>query len=510
MKVPFPANTQNPKPLTSTITATTTTAAAAATYEPKSVLDLRRSPSPVSEKPAPEIVPDPLADHALINQQIDDWDSLMRELGLHDDSAPLTKPVTHSDAQLDLTQYSTHTDLPPPPVVNPLDSAQFVPAVDPLGLLPDISTYTVGAINSLEEDYVGYDYVDELIRLAECFDTNSVQLGHVILARLNQRLISPTGKPLQRAAFYFKEALQSLVTGSTRAAQPANSSEIVQTIKAQKTFSAVSPIPLFSGFTANQAVLEALDGSNSIHVIDFEIGLGAHWASFMKEVAERPGSGRATRVRVSAVVPDEYVNEPRLIRDNLTQFARELSIRFEIEFVSIGTFEYLSLKAVNKVADGERVAVLLSPAVFRRVGTRFLGDLRGIAGHVVVHVGVEGNVESGTGSHRQAVIDGLELYSTVLESLEATNLDGEWMRRIERCVVYPRILEAAGRRGTWWREALLAVGLRQVGPSQFAEFQAECLLRRAQVRGFHVARRQAEMLLCWHDRPILATSSWRY
>ncbi|GER42582.1 scarecrow transcription factor family protein [Striga asiatica] len=415
MKVPFPANTQNPKPLTSTITATTTTTTtAAATYEPKSVLDLRRSPSPISEKPAPEILPDPLTDHALINQQIDDWDSLMRELGLHDDSAPLTKPITHSGSQLAPTQYSTHTDLPLPPVANPLDPAQF---------LPDISTYPVAAINSFDNEYIGYDYVDELIRLAECFDTNSVQLGHVILSRLNQRLVSPTGKPLQRAAFYFKEALQSLITGSsTRPTHPANSSEIVQTIKAQKTFSAVSPIPLFSAFTSNQAVLEALDGSNSIHVIDFEIGLGAHWASFMKEVAELiPNSAR---VKVSAIVPDEYVNEPRLIQDNLTQFARELGIRFEIEFVPIGTFEYLSLKAIDKLFDGERVVVLVSPGIFRRVGTRFLGELRGIAGQVVVHLGVEGCAESGTGTYRQAVIDGLELYSTVMESLEAANLDG--------------------------------------------------------------------------------------
>ncbi|KAK6150936.1 hypothetical protein DH2020_015868 [Rehmannia glutinosa] len=330
MKVPFPANN---KPLncttinTTTFPATTTTA----TYEPKSVLDLRRSPSPVAEKPVSNIpatnCDDPLSDHLLINQHLVDWDSLMRDLGLHDDSStPLNKPISHSDTQIITpAQYSNLPDLPP---VNSFDSNQFVPA--DFGLLSEIPAYSVpplnqnpnsiisfdgvaGDLNGAGNWNVGFDYVDELIRLAECFETNSVQLGHVILARLNQRLRSPTGKPLQRAAFYFKEALQSLLTGSTRIAHhPANSSDLVQTIKAQKTFSGISPIPLFSSFTANQAVLEALDGSTNVHVIDFDIGLGGHWASFMKELADKAGSRPV--LRISALVSEECANESRLIR----------------------------------------------------------------------------------------------------------------------------------------------------------------------------------------------------
>ncbi|KAI3451729.1 hypothetical protein Pfo_008394 [Paulownia fortunei] len=553
MKVPFPANSlNNSKPLNFTISttrnttfpATATTTPTSSPYEPKSVLELRGSPSPVAEKPVSSTTTDILAvcddplqlesDHVLINQHLVDWDSLMRELGLHDDSTPVSKPIhqltSHSNAQITPTQYSALPELLPP--VTSFDSNQFLPA--DFGLLSDIPTYSVaplthntntinsfdgvsGDLNSGGNWNVGFDYVDELIRLAECFETNSLQLGHVILARLNQRLTSPTGKPLQRAAFYFKEALQSLLTGSTRTARhPANSSEIIQTIKAQKTFSSISPIPMFSSFTANQAVLEALEGSMNVHVIDFDIGLGGHWASFMKELSDKADLRKAAPpvLRISALVSEEYAIESRLIRENLTQFARELNIRFDIDFVLIRTFEYLSFKAI-KFMDGEKVAVLLSPAIFRHVGTGFLNDLRRVSPHVVVHVDIEGQMDFGTSSYRQAVIDGLEFYSTLLESLEAANFNGggDWMRRIETFVVFPKIvegLEAAGRRGTWWREALVAAGLRQVGLSQFSEFQAECLLRRVQVRGFHVVKRQAEMLLCWHDRPVVATSAWRY
>lgn len=523
MKLPFPANnnqSQTPKPASN---CAAVTAARTSPYEPKSVLELRGSPSPVADQ-KPALV-DQLEDHVVINPQLEEWDSLMRELGLHDDPKPFPQLTnsSQSDSQLAHSHYANLPDFPP---VNSFDSAQFV--ASDFGLLSDIPPYSAPAssVNNsscfdgeLNWNVGSFDFVDELIRLAECLETNSLQLGQLILARLNQRLRSASGKPLQRAAFYFKEALHSLLTGSARPVHhAANSSDIIQTIKAHKTFSSISPIPMFSSFTANQAVLEALDASMHLHVIDFDIGLGGHWASFMKELSDKAEARKAAPpvLRISALVPEEYAAESRLIRENLTQFARDLNIRFDIDFILIRTFEYLSFKSI-KFMDGEKVAVLLSPAIFRHVGTGFLNDLRRVSPHVVVHVDIDGQMGFGTTSYRQAVIDGLEFYSTLLESLEAANFNGagggDWMRKIEMFVLYPKIVEGvegAGRRGTAWREALVAAGLRQVGLSQFAEFQAECLLRRVQVRGFHVVKRQAEMMLCWHDRPLVATSAWRY
>lgn len=258
MKVPFPANNHHHQTPKTSVAAVPPTRSSP--YEPKSVLELRGSPSPVADhKPDPILSVDPLQleDHVLIGPQLDDWDSLMRDLGLHDDPNPNPNPnaVSKPFPQLS-SQSDSHHHLPEFPPVNSFDSTQFVAA--DFGLLSDIPPYANpnaafdGDLNSGGWDVAGFDYVDELIRLAECFETNSLQLGHVILARLNQRLRSPSGKPLQRAAFYFKEALQSLLTGSTRPVhQPATSSEIIQTIKAQKTFSSISPIPMFSSFTAN-------------------------------------------------------------------------------------------------------------------------------------------------------------------------------------------------------------------------------------------------------------------
>ncbi|XP_071702972.1 scarecrow-like protein 15 [Rutidosis leptorrhynchoides] len=429
----------------------------------------------------------------------EEWDSLMTEFGLQDDDDP--------------TKSSNHSQMIAPTM------SLFLPSeFDNPNSIHFMNPYHADHTNDPNEtsQTAGLDFVDELIRIAECLETQSFQLAQVILARLNHRLPVPNGKPLQRAAFYFKEAIQNLLTGSTR---PTGSSEIIQTIKAYKTFSTISPIPMFANFTANQAILEAVDGAMIVHVIDFDIhvSMGGHWASFMKEIAEKAELRKVNSpaFRITAIVLEEHELESRLISDNLRQFARDLKLRFDIEFVTVETFRNLSFKSV-KFYDGERIAILLSPVIFQRIGVRFIDDMRGIAPHVIVHVDGEG-MSGGTTSFRQTVIEGLEFYSTVLESLEAVNVGigmggGDWMRKIEVFVLLPKItavVEGAGHRVTPWKEVFGRAGMRLVGQSQFADFQAECLLRRIQVRGFHVAKQQGEMVLCWHDRPLVSTSAWR-
>ncbi|RYR10922.1 hypothetical protein Ahy_B05g079405 [Arachis hypogaea] len=500
MRVPV-SSSQNNKPVESTIG-----------LEPTSVLDLCRSPTP--EKAVAALVAtapntqqeclDQLEDHVLHNL---DWDSIMKDLGFHEDSNP---PLFK-------------TTLPNVP--------DFSPSFDPHSEFPDIQTMSYNYANatatldhllhdtSNNSAATGFDFIEELIRAADCFDTNHLHVAHVILERLNQRLRSPAGaKPLQRAAFYFKEALQGLLSGSNRTPRFSSLVEIVHCVRTFKAFSGISPIPMFSIFTTNQALLEAFHGSSFMHVLDFDIGLGIQYASLMKEIAEKADSLKhgSPLLRITAVVPEEYAVESKLIRENLSQFAHELRIRVQVEFVPLCNFETLSFKAV-KFVDGEKTAVLLSPAIFRRLGSAgstaaFLEDVRRVSPSVVVFVDGEGWTEAAAAaSFRRGVVSSLEFYSMMLESLDASMVaGGEWVRRIEMLLLRPKILaavEGAGRRVPPWREAFYGAGMRPVQLSQFADFQAECLLAKVQIRGFHVAKRQAELVLFWHERAMVATGS---
>lgn len=538
MKVPVPpqnCHSPNPKPISCTNTTRNTAFRIPVTdsinlcYEPTSVLDLRRSPSPVADKaatfagltavtdvslPQSEEPGFQWDDHGMHN--LDDWDPNMWDFTLHDGSAPASAPA-----------FGTLGPCDPQFPLLPLPDLQPSQPMYQTQLLPfDLTLSDISSNQNLNFNLnsfhwtVGSEFVEELIRAAEYFGSNNSHLAQAILARLNQRLRAPVGKPLQRAAFYFKEALHSLLTGSNRTPQ-SSASEIVQTIKAYKAFSMISPIAMFSNFTASQALLEAVDGSLFIHIIDFDIGLGGQYASFMKEIGDRSEACKVNPpvLRITAVVPEEYTIESRLIKENLFQFAKELKIEFRIEFIYFHDFEIRSFKAV-KFIDGEKTAVNISPAILRRLGTTnniagFLGDLRRISPQVIVFVDGEGWTESGATSFNRSFINGLKFYTAMLESLDAggAGAGSEWIHKIEMSLLQPKIfaaVEDAGRRVTAWRELFSGVGLRQAHWSHFAESQAECLLGRSQVRGFHVVKQQAEMLLCWHGKPMVATSAWRW
>ncbi|XP_010467682.1 PREDICTED: scarecrow-like protein 15 [Camelina sativa] len=482
--------------------------------EPTSVLDLRRSPSPSTAEEKPLLVSDqfPLDDDDHVMRSMD-WDSIMKELDLDDDNL---KPNFPSSPHFAATAVD-------PPLL-PIFPDQLHP--------PEFPGHGYGFNN---EGGGGLDFVEDLIRVVNCVDSDELQLAQVILSRLNQRLRSPTGRPLERAAFYFKEALGSLITGTNRNQNRLSSwSDIVQKIRAIKEFSGVSPIPLFSHFTANQAILDSLtwqqqqhqsSSSSSppfAHVVDFEIGFGGQYASLMREIAEKSVNG-IRFLRVTAVVTEDYAVETRLVKENLAQFAADLEIRFQIEFVLMRTFEVLSFKSIRFV-EGERTVVLISPVIFRRLNgiSGFVNDLRRVSPEVVVFVDSEGwtGISRGAGSFQREFVSGLEFYTTVFESLDAAVAGGggDLVKKIiEAFVLRPKIASAveaaADKRGEemmTWREAFCAAGMRMVPLSQFVDFQAECLVEKAQVRGFHVAKRQGELLLCWHERPLVATSVWRF
>ncbi|CAI0420137.1 unnamed protein product [Linum tenue] len=507
-------------------------------YEPTSVLELGRTTSPAVGKLVS--APDPLEwdDHVLENFN---WDSIMRELDFHEDhgsnnnnSGHTNKTTLSSLAHLGSAAAGDHHQI----------FGSALPGIDPTLFVHhseygdvflnnhDFSSLDLphsfhNNLNSPNSAAVGgFDSVQDLIRAADCFDSNQFHLAHAILERLNQKLPGG-GKPLHRAAFFFKEALQSLLTVSTRPPAYLSSwSEIVETIRAYRAFSGISPIPMFAHFTANQALLDALDGPSSpfIHVVDFDIGLGCQYSSFMRELAERGSVCKfgAPILRVTAVVTEEYAIETKLIRESLTQFAHELKLRFQIEFVLLRTFEALSFKSIRFV-DGEKTAVLLSPAIFRRLSltggpTAFVSDLRRVGPSVVVFVDWEGwGDSSGTASFRRNFVNSLEFYSIMFESLEGGGAaaigGGDWARKIEMLLMRPRILaavEGCGRGAAPpWKEVFAGAGMWPIGWSQFADFQAETLLGKVQARGFYVAKRQAELVLCWHERPLIATSAWR-
>ncbi|KAL9175964.1 hypothetical protein ABFS82_02G147300 [Erythranthe guttata] len=360
--------------------------------------------------------------------------------------------------------------------------------------------------------------VDQLYKAAELVQTGNLVLAQGILARLNHHL-SPIGKPFHRAAFYFKESLQLLLHQNNNNNSSSSSSPfaLVFKIGAYKSFSEISPLVQFSNFTCNQAILENLEGSNRIHIVDFDIGYGGQWASLMQELALRGGGGGGPpSLKITAfashLTPHDQL-ELSLTQENLIQFASEINISFEFEVVSIDSLNSGSWARSN---DNEAVAVNL-PVGFLANCQMWVPLILRFVKHLSprIVVSVDRGCDRTDLPFANHVIHALQSYSNMLESLDAVNVNIDALQKIERFLIHPGIEKiVTGRfssqeKTQHWRALFLSSGFSPVAFSNFAESQAECVVKRTPVRGFQVEKRQSALVLCWQRKELVSASAWR-
>ncbi|KAK8520853.1 hypothetical protein V6N13_076988 [Hibiscus sabdariffa] len=360
---------------------------------------------------------------------------------------------------------------------------------------------------------------DQLFKAAELVGTGKFSQAQLILARLNHQ-VSPVGMPPQRAAFYFKEALQLLLMHNPVSPPPPRSPtpfDVIFKMGAYKVFSEVSPLIQFVNFTCNQALLEALDDTDRIHIVDFDIGFGAQWASFMQELPMRSRGAPSLRITAFASPSTHHPIELQLMRENLVQFANEIGISFELEVLNFDSLDQTPYSLpMFRTNENEAVAVNL-PVWSSSNRLSALPNLM----HFVKQLSPKIVVSLDQGCDRndlpfpQHVIHAFQSYINLLESLDASNVTSDAVNKIERFLLVPRIESTvlgrlqAPEKIPVWKTLFSSAGLTPVTFSNFTETQADCVVKRAQVRGFHVEKRQGSLVLCWQQRDLISASSWR-
>ncbi|KAK1564892.1 hypothetical protein Q3G72_013940 [Acer saccharum] len=363
--------------------------------------------------------------------------------------------------------------------------------------------------------------LDQLYKAAELLGTGNFNNAQVILARLNHQL-SPVGKPLQRAAFYFKEALQLLLLmNNNQVTNPPHSPtqfDVIFKMGAYKVFSEVSPLIQFVNFTCNQALLEALDDADKIHIVDFDIGFGAQWASFMQELPMR-GNRVAPSLKITALASpsSHHPIELALMRENLTQFANEIGVSFELDIVNFDSLDQTSyMLPIFQSIENEAVAVNFpiwsfanQPSALRSL-LRFVKQLS-----PKIVMSLDGGCARSDLPFAEHILHALQSYINLLESLDAVNVTPDAVNKIERFLLQPRIESTvlgrvrAPEKIPHWKTLFASAGFSPVTFSNFTETQAECVVKRTPVREFHVEKRQGSLVLCWQRRELISASAWR-
>ncbi|XP_010426616.1 PREDICTED: scarecrow-like protein 6 [Camelina sativa] len=352
---------------------------------------------------------------------------------------------------------------------------------------------------------------EQLVKAAEVIESGGGDtcLAQGILARLNQQLSSPVGKPLERAAFYFKEALNNLLHNVSQTLNPYS---LIFKIAAYKSFSEISPVLQFANFTSNQALLESFQGFHRLHIVDFDIGYGGQWASLMQELVLRDNAAPLSlKITVFASPANHDQLELGFTQDNLKHFASEINISLDIQVLSLDLLGSISWP--NESEEKEAVAVNISPASFSQLP---------LVLRFVKHLSPTIIVCSDRGCERtdlpfpQQLAQSLHSHAALLESLDAVNANLDAMQKIERFLIQPEIEKLVMDRSRpierpmmTWQAMFLQMGFSPVTHSNFTESQAECLVQRTPVRGFHVEKKHNSLLLCWQRTELVGVSAWR-
>ncbi|KAK4742426.1 hypothetical protein SAY87_000427 [Trapa incisa] len=373
------------------------------------------------------------------------------------------------------------------------------------------------ANNQLQQEVTNYLY-----KAAELIKTGNPILAQGILARLNHHQLSPVGKPFSRAAFYCKEALQSLlhhqhphlVSPAELPLLPPPPLGLIYKIEAYKSFCEISPVVQFANFTCNQAFLEALDGFSLVHILSFDVGFGGEWASLMHELVLRNG-GPPSLLRITAFafpgIHDEV--EFGLIEETLKNLAHELNIALELKIVSID-----SLNSVMELCSDHREAIVVNLPIASFLGYHsFLPAVLQLIKQLCpkIVVSIDRGCDRTDTPFPNCVIHTLQCYSSLLESLDAVNVDLDVLQKIERYLIQPgieRIMngqQQAPEKMISWQSLFLSCGFSPAALSNFNESQAESLIQRSLARGFHVEKKQSSLILCWQREELVTASAWR-
>ncbi|KAK2968773.1 hypothetical protein RJ640_028166 [Escallonia rubra] len=275
------------------------------------------------------------------------------------------------------------------------------------------------------------------------------------------------------------------------------------------------PYIKFAHFTANQAIFEAFEAEERVHVIDLDILQGYQWPAFMQALAARPGGPPFLRITGVGCSPEAVRETGRC----LTELAHSLHVPFE--FHPVGELlEDLKPHMFNRRV-GEALAVNSVNRLQRVPGnalSNLLAMIRDQAPNIVTIVEQEASHNGPYFLGR--FLEALHYYSAIFDSLDATfPLDSAQRAKVEQYIFAPEIRNIVAYEGVdrvmrherleKWRKIMEGKGFKGVPLSANAVTQSKILLGLYTCDGYRLTEDKGCLLLGWQDRAIIAASAWR-
>ncbi|KAL5991434.1 hypothetical protein ACLOJK_012343 [Asimina triloba] len=366
-----------------------------------------------------------------------------------------------------------------------------------------------------KRDEEGLHLLTLLLQCAEAVSADNLEEANKMLLEISE-LSTPFGTSAQRVAAYFSEAMSARLVSSCLgiyAPLPGAPPHSQKMVSAFQVFNGISPFVKFSHFTANQAIQEAFEREERVHIIDLDIMQGLQWPGLFHILASRPGG--PPYVRLTGLGTSMEALEATGKR--LSDFAETLGLPFEFSPVAekVGNLDPERLD----ISKREAVAVhWLHHSLYDVTGSdaNTLWLLQRLSPKVVTMVEQD---LSHAGSFLARFVEAIHYYSALFDSLGASYGEDSQERHVVEQQLLSReirnVLAVGGpaRSGEVkfenWREKLEQAGFRGISLAGNAATQATLLLGMFPCDGYTLVEEKGTLKLGWKDLCLLTASAWR-
>ncbi|XP_019162025.1 PREDICTED: DELLA protein RGL1-like [Ipomoea nil] len=350
---------------------------------------------------------------------------------------------------------------------------------------------------------------------------------------------SCTGTPVQRAAFYFADALQARIERQTGKPPPSSSSnddDYGNGVKDGKCLASrydmayliwhqTLPFSQVVQLSATQTILDHVVTKPKVHLVDFYLRTGVQWSTLMQALSERAAAAdsgqRYFRFTAIETTEKEKVEETG---KRLESFATQFNLPFSINVLYIPDLKHFTAEQVEIKAD--EAVVIHASFILRTMISKpvelesVMRAITRLKPSVMVVQEVEANLNSPSFVHR--FIDALFYYSAYFDALEDTmRRDDQHRASIESGSVLDgirNIVAAEGRERVTrsvsmqvWREFFGRFGVEETELSQTCWVHANMAVQQFACKSScSVSGNGKSLVVGWKGTPIYSFSAWKF
>ncbi|XAR52842.1 hypothetical protein NMG60_11021147 [Bertholletia excelsa] len=370
-----------------------------------------------------------------------------------------------------------------------------------------------------EGESLGLRLLGLLLQCAECVAMDNLDDASDLLPEISE-LSSPFGSSPERVAAYFAEALQARIissclgTYSPLSIKALTQSQSQKICNALQSYNSVSPLIKFSHFTANQAIFQALDGEDFVHVIDLDIMQGLQWPGLFHILASR--SRKIRSMRITGVGQSIELLEATGRR--LADFASSLGLPFEFHPLEGKVGNVTDLGQLG-VRPGEATVVHWMHHCLYDITGSDLGTLRLLTLLRPKLITIVEQDLSHAGSFLGRFVEALHYYSALFDALgDGLGADSTERHQVEQQLLgceIRNIVAVGGPKRTGevkverWGDELRRIGFRPVSLAGNPAAQASLLLGMFPWKGYTLVEENGCLKLGWKDLSLLTASAWQ-